>query len=395
MWDKKKENLCVLCDIGSATVTASFVLFSEKEKPKILYTTMVPMSVLEKPDLTKLERLIAGYVTEVFDTLSHRGLVELKSKNIAVGSVRDVFVSLASPWFVSKTVARTIDEHNPFVFDEATALSSLKEEEKIFEEEVLSKGMPYDAGSDMRMIERKVIDVSLNGYPTNEPFGKTAKNAKLSIYMSLAPERILETVRTAAKNAFHGSRVAFHSFPLVSYGAVTELFPHERDYLFFDIAGEFSHMFMTNHSTITGSAFFPIGRNSLLREAGSGAESVEIAASTLALAQDGAMNTETHNATANILQGFADTWIAECEKSLQTLGVGPIPKTWFVIADEAIQTYFVLYLQSLAAKLNREVTIVSLDHSHLESHVTLGAHVAEDCFIALQAIYIKHSFVLQ
>lgn len=378
----------MITDVGSSTVSAGLVLFSpnKKVKPKILFTTFVPISVTPEPDLAHLSNFIGGYVKTAFATLATKGLVELKTKNIKVPEVSKIFVSLSSPWFVSKTTKRTIANSKPFVFEEHLISTTLTEEEVSFESEAREETRMEFLGTDVRMIEREVVHVSLNGYHTANPFGREANRADVSLYMSLASEKLLREIRDAAREYFHRARGVFHTFPLVSFGSLNELFPQMKDYVFFDIAGEDSHLFLSKGGAIQSTVSFPLGENALLRRIMANHTVDEtLARSSIALWKDGTAGAALKSPIDAVISEYQNEWILQCKKALQILN--GTASHWFLIADMGIEAVFVSFLQAIVAQGERVSAITALGAADFKDVVDTEKHVDRDPFLALQTLF--------
>ena len=396
MWNSRDSKLCVVCDVGSATVSAGLVLFVRDTKPTVLWTTKVPFSIAEKPNQNHLEGIMFELLEQTFSLVVEKGLPEIHKQGIQK-RLDEVFVTLASPWFIGKASTVKISKDEPFILDEKIIADAISDEEKKFEADAV-KGL-YDQvrGQDIRMIEREMVRVLLNGYETKNPYDKLATIAEVSLYMSIIPERILSGLQKLVRDHLPLDQVTLHTFPLTFFAAVTNLFPHSNDYMLIDVAGESTDMSLVRDGTIIETTSFPVGRNALLRSFMSELSvTEEIAFSYLHLGL-------TQNAEAGhmaeiqtVMSDHALLWSDEVRKVLTLFSkTGSPPHACFMVSDDEVSAFY----SDLVKKIGEENTIthiVPITAEILSNQVVYSKGITNDSFISLEALHLHfHTFASQ
>lgn len=390
MWKYRNETLCAVCDVGSATVSAGLVLFSPDKKPSILWTTRVPFSVVEIPNQRHLEAVMFELLENAFSQIVSTGLPFIHSQGIREKKVEQVFLTLASPWFSAKASSVSVVKDDPFILDEKTIADSVQGEEKKFEDDAIKGLYEQVRGQDIRMIEREIVRVLLNGYETKNPYNKYAKSAGLSLYMSIIPERILVGAQKLVRDHLHTDKIAFHTFPLSFFTATNNLFPHNEDSLLIDIAGESTDISVVRGGTIEHTSSFPLGKNTLLRSLISDLQiTEEIALSYLHLDVVKGAGEELRTQIQGSIMKHMDVW----KENLHSLfaGIqktGSIPHASFVLCDEESAVPFLECLKSTGLLFGIS-HIVPVTAKMLEDHVETRKFATPDQFIAIEALHMQ------
>lgn len=392
MWKSKNETLCAVCDVGSATVSAGLVLFSKDSKPAVVWTTRVPFSVTELPNEKHLEAVMFELLESAFTQIVSTGLPFIHTQGIREKKIEQVFVTLASPWFTAKATTVSIKKDDPFLLDEKTISEAVRDEEKKFEDEAIQGKYEQVRGQDIRMIEREVVRVLLNGYETMTPYDKYAKFADLSLYMSIIPERILSGVQKLVKEHFHTDKIAFHTFPLSFFTATISLFPHTYDYLLIDIAGESTDISVVSNGTILHTSSSSIGRNALLRMLMRDHRvTEEIAFSYLHLDVTDSAGEELKKSVQQSIGKHMETWGTEVQKLLTAVQHGgAVPHMCFVLCEEDSLVPFLEALKNTGIQFGL-THIVPVTSKILEAHVETRKFATPDQCIAIEAMH--HHFL--
>ncbi len=391
MRNSSKEKLCVVCDIGSATVSAGLVLFSQGKKPIVLFTTKLPISVPEKPDFEHLEGLIFNLFEKLLTIISTDGF---KSAEVSFFGkhIDHVHIVLATPWHALKSSQAVISKKFSFALNQDLIEESIKSEEAKFEQEALAGQFDRIKDRDIRMIEREMIAVKLNGYLTTKPFEKRVNMAEFSVYMSLAPQNILSKFEEITYKYIHTKSISFHTFPLSFYSAIHVMYPHEENMLLVDVAGESTDISCVRNNVIEQSISFPLGKNSAVRkimETFSVTE--EIANSFIRLSEGDNAEPGTRDKTLEALKQNGEEWKNSFEQACKTLSLGSDKTLFscFMTADTSVSSMFLSRISEKAEPLHIQ-NVIYVDSEKEKDFIELGKHVVPDPFIALEAIFFAH-----
>jgi len=388
LWKKNKANLTLVCDIGSATVSLAIVQITNI-KPVILYTTIVPIKVDEVYEPSKLEANLLVFFAEAIKNVSAAFRSELRT--LSEKQIHDAVLVFSSPWYVAKTRSVSIEKSTPFFLDAHTIEDLINSEERKFEEEALSGSLDVIGNRDVRMIERELVRVKLNGYETANPYLKRVQYAELSLYMSLVPHDMLKTMTDLLADRLHIGKTKAYTFPLVSFGAIRKLFPHESNYLLLDVAGEMTDVSCIQERIITGSKAFPTGRNALIREVAKNMHvSNEIALSHLIMYGNNALEEKVTKELQYILDTFFGNWKKEFTKVTRALDSNNNQNSRvFLSINGDVSGLFLQNLHNVSAIDEHDA--VFLSDEVLGNNVAYGKHVETDPFIGIETLFIVAS----
>lgn len=388
-WSTSKSKLAVICDVGTASVSVGLAQFSDDDKPKILYTLRIPITIQEKPDIKDLPLVIERYLNEAFRMLS----IDMHSKD----EVRDIqnkkidviHVVFSSPWFVSKTQSIHIENSKPKPLQKSEVERCIETEEKIFEEECIHRTDLYFGKVDIAMIERELVKIKLNGYETSSPYLNDVKHSELTLYMSIVPHHILGEIRERAHSYFHTDNVTFNTFPLTLFHTVRKLFTLEEDYLLIDIAGENTDCTIVRDGILENSTTFAIGKNSLIRSiANKFSVTPEIALSYIEMLVIDSLEEHISSDVKEQINESISIWYTEFIKTLNNLvNKRRIPVKAFVTLDQSTARVYLDKLKSESSEIQFE-NILELSPELFGNSVNFGKFVFPDPFLCIDTLFI-------
>lgn len=383
--DNSSSPLKLVCDIGSATVALALVDTS-KTTPEILFTTKVPMVVQEIFDQDKLEQALIAFfdqaVKKVTDAL-HSELAHIPFKHI--GSASLVF---SSPWYATKISTIVMQKDEPFLLDQRGVEEIVEQEEKKFEQEALHGAYSNLGKRDMHVIERELIRVKLNGYETASPYLKKVSNAELSVAMSLVPHNLLLSLVTILKDTLHITRTKSFTFPLVSFGAMQTLFPHETDFLLVDVTGETTDISYIEDNIIVGSHSFTLARNSLIRTVSEKLQlPSDMTLSHLSLYAKGTLEASEKDKMATILDGYFMRFNEIFSKAPIVLRAKEkgVVRVFLTVNDDVADIFMVQFGKP---ELKRFSPFLISDTA-LDPFVVYSKHIPHDPFLSVETIFLQ------
>jgi len=109
---------------------------------------------------------------------------------------------------------------------------------------------------DVEIMETHTVQVKLNGYITDNPYGMRAKNLEMSLYISMAPKRVLSSVKSRITKTFGSRNIKFCSFSLTAFSTIRDIFSHKNDFLFMDISGEVADISLVKGNVLLERIFY-------------------------------------------------------------------------------------------------------------------------------------------
>lgn len=254
----------VVLDIGSKSVGGAIFTLDPTKKPRMLYVTRETLPF--KKNITG-EGLSAAMLMALDQTLFHLekyGVMHLRQTETKY-IVANVDVMVSSPWNASETKVLTLKFDEPSLVTEDMIEKLISSEEKTFERRFEGTGHEELTHE---VLERKILEMRLNGYPTGKPYGKHAKELEVRMFSSIIPSATLQKIKRLVGKRFSENQPRFHTFSVAAFTSLRDLFPEIQNFLMVQVGGEVSDIAIVKKGSMSEVSSAPCGHNSLLRVLG-------------------------------------------------------------------------------------------------------------------------------
>lgn len=386
-FNKRKQNeaLAVLIDIGSASVGVALVIVEKGKPPHVLANV--------RENISFQEVLSSARFLFAMNHALEKALKEIQAKiykinlNLEHGkNISHVFCTLSSPWFILKTRNLDIIHENEFEVTERAIEEFIDKDIEILKDEIKEILPPKD----VRIIEKKILQIKLNGYEIKNPHNQKTARVEMSTAVGISSQKVTRSIEQKIKNFFHTNSIHFGTFPVAAFSAIRDIFPVEKNFLFLDITGESTDVSLVENDLIVGTISFPLGKNFFIREISTRLNTVHEEAMTLLLMF---LREELHS--AQYLQ-IADTvakaekeWLARFENSITTIArKGVLPHKIFFTTDSDTMPLFSKLIKKAKSELLADTSFDAqyLDQLIVSKFVSFGAGVTRDPFIVVEAL---------
>jgi hypothetical protein len=290
---KKKIKNKIIIHIGTDSVGGACISYPEQDIPTIHYLTRI---AIQQRDSESLEMSMLRALEDVGALLVRDGSPQLL-KETGTGSVESVCVSLSYPWEETTVHTHILEHPETFVFTK-----------EVVHEIITSNTQIQD---NRTWGENTVIATRLNGYQTENPFGRSAKRAEVTLLSTHFEKTVVEGITSKMRSLYHGSEVTCVPYSATSFTALHLLYPHEKNFLIVTITKEGTYSILVTHGIYTDIVHIQKGSTSLQND-------------ELAL------------------------WIQEMKSALEKISQSHIlPNTIFSIATEEIQNLFKTHIQQI------------------------------------------------
>lgn len=377
------ETLTLLVDIGSASVGGALVKIEKGRAPHIIATVRKDISFQEVLSSARFLSSMNHALDQVLKTI-HQKTGE------SSGSPAHIFCTLSSPWFILKTRRLLISRQQEFEvtergIDEFTSedIARLKEE--------LKETLPP---KDVKIIEKKIIQIKLNGYEIKNPYGRRTSQMEILMTVGVSSGKVIQSIERKLRNVFHAKEVNFGAFPISAFSAIRDIFPTEKNFFFLDITGEATDVSLVNNDLLIGTVSFPHGKNFFIREISAEMRTVHEEAATLfAMFLRDELHSAKRAKVATIIARAEDEWLLRFKKSLGTFaGNGVLPNKVFFTTDAFIAPLFSLLVPRVTNTVKPEHGVnAPLEAQYLDSlivakFVSFEAGVIRDPFMVIEAL---------
>jgi len=311
--------------------------------------------------------------------------------------VPHVLVSFSSPWFVSKTKHVHVDKGAPFVVTRGFLDEIMEQEAEAFTKE-LSAGNVDIQGSRVQIIEKAVVHSTINGYIVEDIIGKQTAVLDAYLSMSALSRVVLDTIAEVIFKKTHIPRdsMIFHSFPVVAFSVIRDMFPIDDDFLMMDITGESSDLTLAKDGVLQSTVSFPSGRNFLVRQVAKAfGVAPEIAESTLHLCLSHMADDETIRRMDVLMSDIEKEWSIYLEDALEELGrAGELPQNLYLTVDTDVADLYMRFLKmqktDSTADFRKTLSVVHMKPDFFLTMVKPDPLMNQDEFICfLSAFYAK------
>jgi len=343
---KKLTKANLVLDIGSKSVGGAIFNTAPSGRPHLLYAVREPIGLSIELTGHKLQRDMLKSLNKVLVRLDGFKTGRMKRGNHRTDSISAV---ISSPWHASETKILSLKFGKPTIITKATVDNLSAEEEKSFEKSLA--GSEQTAGG-FELLERKIIEMRLNGYSTGKPYGKTASMLEVLMFESVAPSNLLQEIKSAVAKHFPPEHLRFHTFSSAAFASLRDLFPETEDFLIIQIDGEVTDVSVVKKGIILGTVSFPVGHNSILRTLSDICEGHPNCTLESLLSMHGKKAAAAHD-TEKVERAIAETkqrWLEQFNSVIGSFSSEAfLPKSVFLFEDGSYASLFQKFLSEVGS----------------------------------------------
>jgi cell division ATPase FtsA len=390
LFNSKKEELSIVFDIGSGTVAGAIVKFSKDHPPMVLYTHRESVLFQKNPDAERLTNAMLKALDKVTQIIEKEGLPHLNFTMFRSHKLKHVYIVFSSPWALSQTKVMSVVKETEVEVNRALIDTLIKEEEISFQKSLKDGKYSSLFDEDVEVIERKIVEIKINGYSTRNPYQMRGHKVEAPVFMSIVERKLITDVEKIIAKYFNYRKTIKHSFTFLAYSTIRDIFIAENNFLFIDINGELTDVSVIKQGVFMQTISFPIGINYIIRKVSKELNSVpEIAESVVKMYLDKKCDPDLMQKMSEIFKTIRKEWLDLFHKSLTEFADESfIPRTVFILTHSDIGAYFHSILKKDAPKaLNIEddhFKVVMLNVNIFKDFCEFGKKAVQDSFIAVE-----------
>ena len=403
------KNLALLVDIGSSSVGCALARMEKGKAPHIIFTVREDIPFQESLSSAKfllamnhaLERVLKAAQSKQINLRSVRVSRHGDSKSefgnssgkMSADSPSHIFCTLSSPWFILKNRHLHIEKKEPFQITEKILDVFLSDEIESMKDELRETLPP----ADMAIIERKIIQIKLNGYDIKNPYGQKTSQLEIVATIGVSSKIVIQSIERKIGQYFHTSSLHFSTFPVAAFNAVRDIFPTENNFLFLDITGEATDVSLVVNDLLIGSVSFPRGKNFFIREISTQLRTIhEEAATIFAMYLRGELPSDKSVLVEKIVLNAEKDWLTRFVKATSSLASsGVLPRKIFFTADADIAQSFLAIIAKAKPEflLSESFEVQYIDQHIVAKFVSFETEVLRDPFIVVEALLAEKLFL--
>ncbi len=206
----------VLITIDARSITGAYVCYIPGAIPKIVYEKRVP--VVPRTDEAPADAMLRA-LKVLGEALVNEGAAA-SQRQCAKSRAESIIVAVGSPWQETHLRRENLRGNVPFVFTRSLANKARER-----------AGEPPQG---TYRTDDCIVGVTLNGYRTDNPYGKKALRASILILTSFIHQEVTERIRTVLNEWYPARRIRLIAGSAMRYRAIHAAFPHEENALVLD-----------------------------------------------------------------------------------------------------------------------------------------------------------------
>lgn len=384
----------IVFDIGSASIGGAIAIASEKNDAiEIIYQTRISIN---SHKYLNYERLFLAMLTSLkiaAENIEQNRLRFFSENNF---ELKDIFCVFSSLWCVYDISALKFIKEKSFIVSERFISDNIKDSEEELKKSLQNK-LNQNNISDPVLMEKNTIQVLLNGYNTNKPYGKETSRMDITLFMSMISNEIREKVKNIIEKAFNTDNISYNSFALASFLVTRDIFSAEKDFLLMDISGEVSDIMLIRDDAIVKTSTFPLGSNFLIRKT---AEALNItpeeAHSLIRLFFERKSSSAKYSEIKKALIAIKEEWLYSFRKTLSDFAEKLfLPKTIFLLIDTDVASWFIDIIKndefSSHTLTQQQFTVVELRGGIFKKYCYTKNKDEKECdpFLAIEALFAR------
>lgn len=327
----KNPNIPVaVFDISSGSVGGAHALVRKGDFVDTNKVLLLSQKRFNSPLQTELT--ISRFVNDTLKNIEH---VALDLQKESPHHIPDfVQIVLASPWYTSQTRKIFYDKNTDFVCTDKLIKEIISKE--INHILIHEKDTFGDLGNEYIIVEKQISKIKINGYPTDDPYGKKGKNIELYLNITVAPKKILDDFKSSIERIYKIKKVHFTTSAYTTHIAMRENRAVSENSVAIDVGEEITDIAFIKDGVFLHQHSFPVGTYELYRKVVENTKSTqEEAMSLLEAYKSGKLNEKNSSKINQSLSEFIEEWQNEIRKVVDSDTQGFIlANDWYVVIEK-------------------------------------------------------------
>jgi hypothetical protein len=339
--NKKSESrkpLHLIIDIDSGNNNCRGALsIMDNGIPKVLYSVSSAPKIPPFPEQEINHELVSSALSNILSNIADA----IRSANSAKENfaVDGVYCLLSSPYYLSHTTVINYNGNEEFLVTKDLVSDLIQKSIT----NPISERIHGNSESMMEpvILSQKIVNISVNGYDTVNPYGLKGRELKISVFNTRVPKILFNTIKNTISK-YSTANISIEPFSIASYVVLKNELSDESDFILVNIESEVTEVSLVKHHTILESVSFPFGNNNLIRHLSKKLNlPFNEVDSQLSLLNDGSL---LASVATKMLEGIEESkaeWFSYFENSMVMLSEeAHLPYTVHIISDKKMQKYF-------------------------------------------------------
>ena len=266
-FNRSRENeTVVIFDVGSSSIGAALVYLQSGKPPSILLSIREDIPFSSEVDPERFLLLMLATFEEISVKIHDLALKRLREIPSALSKTPGrVACVLASPWYAVSTNIVSDKRKDKFDITERYIEEKTAEAAKVLQSKLPTLIFAKLFSGAKKIIEKKIVKIELDGYEVTRAVGKKASSFDVSVFISIAPSQVVDEIKNKIGKLWPKSEINFHSFALMAFATLRDLFPQYNDFIFIDVNGEETDVTVVKDGIAVKNNAFQAGKSTLVR----------------------------------------------------------------------------------------------------------------------------------
>lgn len=393
---KSENELNLIIDIGSGSIGVAVVsIFSDTNRiPEILYTNRKEIKYSGKLNSNRFLSLAISVFEEMLNDVQKKFI--FTSKNTL--NIKEAHCFFSSLWHISQTRILKIENRKNIKITKSIINEMIEKEVDNFE--FFLKNKVKILSEETQLIEKKIMQIKLNGYETSKPYSKIANALEINFFTSVMSKKVVKTFEESFFRFFNDKTIKHHTFVNTAFVSLRDINPTINDYLFLDISGEITEIAVVKNGVLFDSISFPFAKNSIVRKLSKELNtSIEEAMSRISIYKSTSSNKILNNKISKVIEVSMVKWHKMFDISLkQLLSNIALPQVIFFMSDDniskMIEDFIKLYKFDNIDTFEKLVDVKFVNNEIFDDYLKYSDPKEKDQFLSLESIFLKKSMDL-
>lgn len=243
-----------------------------------------------------------------------------------------IFIQLSEPWASSEQIDVHYKKEEPFIVDD----------NKI--NNIVLNGLPKLDPS-LRLFEKRVCSLDLNGYSTDDYLNKKVYSIDLSLHLASMTQDFFARIEHQIERHFI-CPIEWNSRSFLYYNLLQELFPHEENYLLVEVSGLLTQVLSFKKRHLESNITLPFGKNTLIKHfAESEGLALEKAHALLEMYAKKTLSEQKSRFYKSSISSALRSWLEVFYNALLEISsYGSLPHVFVISTDDPLELLMAHYL---------------------------------------------------
>ena len=394
-FNRSRENeTVVIFDVGSSSIGAALAYLQSGKPPSILLSIREDIPFSSEVDPERFLLLMLATFEEISVKIHDLALKRLREIPSALSKTPGrVACVLASPWYAVSTNIVSDKRKDKFDITERYIEEKTAEAAKVLQSKLPTLIFAKLFSGAKKIIEKKIVKIELDGYEVTRAVGKKASSFDVSVFISIAPSQVVDEIKNKIGKLWPKSEINFHSFALMAFATLRDLFPQYNDFIFIDVNGEETDVTVVKDGVAGKNNAFQAGKSTLVRSIVKAFPDISRPLA-LSLIQNANQEPRIGEKIKNCLTETKKAWEKLFYDTLNQFSEEMfLPRQIFLAVDEDVSTIFSGFIKE--GKYNQftlssdPFNIMLLDHDKIKEFCTFSEKTVPDPFIATECIFLN------